>query len=205
MAMYRTEAFTSPLCRISYAQGLHKPSDKDNPSDNDRFSVTLIFPKSEVEKLRAAVAEVVQNQWGEKGVERFKNGLIKNPILAGDGKSAYTRDGELKDGMGPDVVFIRTTSGRPTPCFDQNVQPMDAKSIISGHWGKAVLNALAWHNPKNGDGVSFGLDMWQHVKADTSLGGGGAGDPNAFFSKEKVDTSESGPSGDKGGAADMFG
>jgi len=198
---YRTEPFTSELCRISYAMGLYQG--RKNDSGTEKFGVTLIFPVDKIDALKKAVAEVVENQWGEKGIERFKKGLIKNPILAGDGKEAHDKDGELKAGMGADVVFIRPTSNDPIKCFDANVNVMNAKDVVSGHWGKAVINAFAWHHPTNGDGVSFGISMWQHIKEDEALGGGSR-DPNDFFGKEKVDTSGPGPEG-KGGAADMFG
>lgn len=200
MAMFRTEPFTSPLVRISYAMGLFKP--RENDKGVERYGVTLIVPKDAVGALRDAVAQVVTGEWGDKGVERFKKGLIKNPILAGDGKEAHDKDGSLRPGLGADVFFIRPTSNDPVKCFDQNVLPMDAKDVVSGHWGRAVLNAYAWHHDSNGDGVSFGINMWQHVKEDESLGGGSR-DPGDFFQKEGVATGDN--SSVKGGAAGIFG
>lgn len=201
MAKFRTQPFTSPLCRISYAKGLH--DGRENDGGNVRYSVTLIFPKDQVAILQKAVADCVAGEWGEKGVERFKKGLIKNPILAGDSKSAHDKDGNLKAGMGPDIVFIRPSSNDPVKCFDARVQPMDARDVKSGYWGKAALNCFAWHNPSNGDGVSFGINMWQHIKEDEILGGDGGADPTSMFAVETVDTS--GETVGAGGAGDMFG
>ena len=203
--MYRTELFGGeigpralPMCRISYAQGLHKP--RENDSGDDRYSVTLIFPKDRIKVLQDAVAEVVQGEWGDKGIERFKKGLIKNPIIAGDSKSAHDKEGNLKAGMGPDVVFIRPSSGRPAQVFNEKGLPMDGADIKSGWWGFPVLNAFAWHHSSNGDGVSFGLSMWKHAKEDEVLGGEGGGDPSKFF-----ETADTGDNSDvKGGAGSMF-
>ena len=202
---YRTDAVKGPLMRISYAFSLYKG--KVNDTGVEKFSPTLIIPKADTEgmkKLQAMVAEVVQNEWGEKGVERFKSELIKNPILKGDGKEARNKEtGEIHPGLGPDVVFIRPTSNEPVKTFNAKVMPASKEEIISGHWGYAVLNAYAWHNDQNGDGVSFGISMFQFVKPDEVLGGDGAGrDPNAYF--ESVST-EGGSEGSSGaGAADMF-
>ena len=205
--MYRTNDFggnigekAAPLTRISYAQGLHKPQQNDNGSD--RYGVTLIVPKDKAKVFQDAVKEVILGQWGEKGVERFQKGLIKNPIIPGDGKQAHDKDGNLKPGMGPDVIFIRTSSGFAAKVFGPSGHPMDPADVKSGWWGYPVLNAFAWHNPKNGDGVSFGLSMWMHAKEDETLGGDGGGDPSRFF--EQVQTGDDG-NDVSGGAGDMFG
>ena len=194
--------FTSPLCRISYAFGLHKAKEGKNPGEKAKHSVTLILPKTSLLPVQKAVANVVENEWGEKGVERFKKGLIKNPIIAGDSKSAFDAEGDLRPGMGPDVAMIRPWSLRPVACFSPKVLPMDAKDIQSGWWGHAVLTPFAWHNDEQGDGVGFWISMWQHVKEDEVLGGDGNKDPKAFF--ERVDTGDD-EDVSGGDASDMFG
>ena len=203
---YRTDAVKSPLMRISYAFSLYKG--KENDKGVEKFGCTLIIPKADVEgmkKLQAMVAEVVKGEWGDKGVERFKAGLIKNPILAGDGKEARNKEsGDIHPGLGSDFVFIRPASNEAVKTFNSKVTPASKDEIISGHWGYAVLNAYAWHNDQNGDGVSFGISMFQFVKADEVLGGDGAGrDPNAFFESVSTEGGDEGSSGN--GAGDMFG
>lgn len=205
--MYITEPFGGnkgatalPLARISYTPGLWKAN------DDGKYSVTLIWPKTELKLLQSKVAEVITNQWGEKGVDRFKKGLIKNPILDGDGKSAMNKKtGELNPGMGPDVKFIRPWSKSAIKCFGPNGLPMDAQDIKSGWWGYPVLTAFAWHNAEQGDGVGFWISMWMHAKEDEVLGpDSSGGDPSKFF--DTVQTGDDGgASVGAGGAGDLFG
>ncbi len=202
---FRTDTTKSPLMRISYAFSLY--TGKVNSNGVEKFGCTLILPKADIEgmkKLQSMVAEVVKGEWGDKGVERFKNGLIKNPILAGDGKEARNKEtGDIHPGLGADFVFIRPTSNEAVKVFNAKVQPASDDEIVSGYWGYPVLNAYAWHNRSNGDGVSFGISMIQIVKEDESLGGNGAGrDPNAFF--ETVQTEGGGDVSSGAGAGGMF-
>ncbi len=195
--MFIGENFKTPLVRISYAHGLHKPN------DNDKYMPTLIIPNSDLKPLHQAVASAVTGEWGEKGVERFKKGLIKNPILAGDSKSAHDKEGNLKEGLGPDVSFLRPWSKNPIKVFGPDVLPMDAQEVQSGWWGYAVLTPFAWHNDESGDGIGFWISMWQHVKEDETIGGGFTANPDDFFSKETASTDGDGEVG-SGGAADLF-
>jgi len=211
MAMYRTELKKSPLMRISYAFGLFQPQKDDKGNPTDKYTTTLILPKSDAKGLRMLqemVAEVVHGQWGEKGVERFKKGLIKSPIIDGASKSALDKDGNHKSGMSDDVVFIRPITYRKPKVFNAQVMPATEDEVKSGYWGYAALNALAWHNPSNGDGVSFGIDMFQVVKADEVLGGGGGADPDRFFEAVAggAGGGDTGPAPGAGGrgAASMF-
>lgn len=201
---HRTEPKRGPLMRISYAHGLRKPMKND--SGVDKYNVTLILPKADKEGLallQSMVAETVVGEWGEKGKERFAKGLIKNPILDGGGASGLDQNtGEPKAGLGDSVIFIRPTSNDPVKVFNAAVQPASDEEIVSGHWGYPVLNCFAWHNPKNGDGVSFGISMFQFARADEVLGGSNL-DPGEFF--EKVQTEAGTEGSDGSGAASMFG
>lgn len=206
--MFRTDPIGSnqgmPLMRISYAQSLRKG--RENSRGEMKYSPTLILPKADpgLKLLQKMVAEVIKGEWGEKGVERFKIGLIKNPILDGAGKEARNKEtGEINEGLGPDFVFIRPTSNDPVTVFNAKLQPVADDDLISGHWGYPVLNAYAWHNPENGDGVSFGISIFQFVKADEVLGGSGVRDPNAFLSVQTDGAGGVGADGD--GASGLFG
>ena len=201
--MYRTELVKGPLMRVSFAQGLYTP--RTNDSGKEKYSCALIMPKSDTDGLavlQKLVAETVEGQWGEKGIERFKKELIRNPILEGDGKEAHDKDGNLRAGLGGEFVFIRPSSGLRPKVFNAQVLPATQEECQSGYWGYPVLNAFAWHNAKNGDGISFGINMFQVTKVDEVLGGGSGGDPDAFF--EKVDTSDSSGASTGGDASSMF-
>lgn len=204
--MHRTEMRKGPLMRVSFARNLRYGRDlkKDDGTTKMEFGCTLILPKADgagMKFLQGMVAEVIRGEWGDRGVERFKTGLIRNPILAGDGKEARNKEsGEINPGFGTDVVFIRAKSNEIVPVFNAKVAPAADEEIVSGHWGYPVLNAFAWHHPTNGDGVSFGISMFQFVKADDVLGGERVSDPNKFF--EHVDMGDGGASA--GDASSMF-
>ena len=210
--MYRTAPFKGPLMRVSYAYNLFTLREMNGDSGTRRiYGCTLIIEKADpsLSILQKAIAEVVNGQWREKGADKFKSGLIKNPILAGDGKEARSKEtGDVLAGLGSDKVFIRVQANedRAPLIFapDAVTRLVDPDGLPSGSWGYPVLNAWAWHNPKNGDGVSFGIEMFQlarKAEGDEVLGGGGRPDPSKFF--ESVKTADDG--GQKpGSAAAMF-
>ena len=84
----RSENFRSPECRLSYAKGLWKPRKIGEGSSREAYGVTLIFPLSARPALEKVVAEVIVAEWGDKGMGRAKQGLIKLPFIAGDGTQA---------------------------------------------------------------------------------------------------------------------
>ena len=200
MAMARSADFKTPVCRLSYAQGLFKPRAMDNGPA--KFGCTLIFDLAARKELEQYVKEVIIAQWGDKGIERAKKGLIKSPFLAGDGKEAMSKKtGELSPGMGKDVFFIRVTAGEDRPPFviwkSPNIQETEA-NVYSGCYGKAVLNAFAWHNDKSGDGVSFGVQGFQRLRDGERLGGGGATDPKDWA--ESIEDTGDAPEETRAGA-----
>src|SRR5208283_1253652 len=175
MAKARSEDFKTPECRLSYASGLYRA--RQAPGGGvERYGCTLIFPKSAMAELQKHVAKVIVDEWGEKGIERAKQGLIKSPFLAGDGKEARNKTtGELQGGLGPDVFFIRPSANKERPpqvrWKDPNLQEIE-DHVYSGCYGKAVLNVFAWHADQQGDGVSFGISMFQKLREGERLGGG---------------------------------
>lgn len=196
--MARGENFRAPDCRLSFGQDLFKP--RKNDQGVEKWGCTLIFAKEHRAALEAEVAKVIVAEWGEKGIERAKQGLIKSPFLAGDGKEARAKaTGELHPGMGPDVFFIRPSSNNAIPIRykDPNVQATQDE-VYSGCHGFAVLNAFAWHNAQNGDGVSFGINYFQKLRDGDRLGGAGGVDPNEFY--EKIEDTGDAPEETKSGA-----
>lgn len=201
MAMERTEEFKTPLCRLAYAMNLYKARAGED-GGKERFGCALIFPKAERAALEKIVGELILKQWGPAGLERAKKGLIKSPFLAGDGKEAHSKKtGELNPGMGPDVFFIRPSANVDHPPAvrwkSPNTQETEA-NVYSGCYGKAVLNAFCWTNPKNGDGVSFGIAMFQKISEGERLGGSGGVDTDKYY--EVIEDTGDAPASTTGGA-----
>lgn len=208
MAKARSQDFKSPICRLSFAQTLFKPRAQEEGKAK-QYGCTLIFPKSDRPALEARIIEVIKAEWGDKGLTNARNGLIKSPFLAGDGKEARNKTtGELHPGMGPDVFFIRPKANEDRPPFviwkDPNTQETEA-TVYSGCYGKAVLNIFAWQNAQSGDGVSFGLQGFQKFRDGERLGGGAPADPEKWA--ETIDDEGDAPESTRtgAGAAGLFG
>jgi len=200
MAKYRTEDFRTPICRLSYAASLFKPRSQEG--GKPKFGCTLIFKKEHRKELEARVAEAIKGEWGDKGIEMAKKGLIKSPFLAGDGKEAHSsKTGELNAGMGADVFFIRVSANEDrAPAVwhrDPNKQETEA-TVYSGCYGKAILNCYTWDHPQNGKGVSFGIQGFQKHAEGERLGGSGEIDKSKW--NETVEDAGDAPSETTGGA-----
>ena len=88
----RVPDFKAPECRLAYAFGLFKARAKEG--DKPKFSCTLIFEKKHKAALADIVIKLITDEWGAGAVELAKKGLIKLPILAGDGKEARDKTQE---------------------------------------------------------------------------------------------------------------
>jgi hypothetical protein len=198
--MERSGDIKTPLCRIAFAGSLFKPRSQIE-GGVEKYGCTLIFEKSgDNSVLHNAVKEVLIAQWGEKGLERAKAGLIKSPFLDGNGKEARNKKtGELHPGFGPDVFFLRVQSVRPPMVrYRSEHIPATEEEVYSGCYGKAILNAFAWTNEKNGDGISFGIQFFQKLKDGDRLGGGGSTNVSAWM--ETVPDEGNAPESTRGGA-----
>lgn len=210
MAMYRTPDFKTDLIRGSYMYNLFdaREQQRDDGSKITQWGCTLITPESGLKVLTDAVKSCVSGQWGPAGLERLKKGLIRNPILAGDGPSGLDKEtGEPKPGLGAGTWFIRpNTQRKPKVWVIRGGQYVEAakEDCPSGWWGEAELHCYAWHNPKNGDGVSFGITQFLVRKEDEILGGSGSyGNPESAFGT--IDASAAAGEGEKpSSAAAMF-
>lgn len=191
-AQGRSPDFKTPECRISFAFNLFKPR-------KEKFGCTLIFPRAMLKEKVCQIADngamksvsfeeivgnVIVEKWGEKGLERARQGLIKSPFLMGDGKEARSKKtGEIHPGLGPDVFFIRPSANADRPPQVSNVphamMPASEAEVYSGCHGFAVLNAFTWTHAENGDGVSFGINMFFKKRDGERLGGGGS-DPDQW-------------------------
>ncbi|AKR54363.1 hypothetical protein XM25_00795 [Devosia sp. H5989] len=214
MAMASSETFKTPIGRFSYVQGMFsrvaKKTDAGETIMKDGKPVTeqqctLIFDNSADRSVfEKAIQDVIIEQWGEKGLERAKAGLIRLPFLKGDGKEARNKkSGEINPGLGADKWFIRVATRMEAPVRFRSASipatyGQGDDQIKSGDYGFAVLHAYAWHNDKNGDGVSFGIDYLQKTRAGESLGGSGGVNVDDVF--EQVEDSGEAPASTQGGA-----
>jgi len=201
----RSEEFKSELCRVSFAQDLFKAKPKDSKDPNSRltFGCTLIFPKVPATArlaMEKIIAGVCEEAWPGKSVAMIKAGLIKSPFLDGASKSAHNQStGELHPGMGPDVFFIRTQSQKQPPCFHGwPAVPATNENVYSGCYGKAVLNVFAWHDDRQGNGLSFGISMFQKLQEGEKIGGSGGVDADKWL--ETIADEGAAPESTKGGA-----
>jgi hypothetical protein len=205
--MARSEDFKTPPCRVSYAQQLFKARAQEE-GKAPKFGATLIFANEHKAALEKVIAGVLKEQWPNDWQERAKKGLIKSPFLAGDGKEARNKTtGDLHPGMGADVFFIRVQANEDRPPvvrYKSATIPATEDEVYSGCRGFAVLNAFAWHNDKNGDGVSFGISYFQKTGDDERLGGSGQVDPEKWH--EKIEDSGDAPAETQngGGAGGLF-
>jgi len=208
MAMARSEAFKTPLARLSYAQSLYKPRAQQD-GGKLKYGATLIFDLKDRAELEKVVANVITDEWGAKAIEMAKAGLIKSPFLAGDGKEARNKTtGDLHPGMGADKFFIRVQANEDRPPWirwkDPNLQETET-NVYSGCMVKAVINAFAWEHPQNGKGVSFGVEGVQKLQEGERLGGSTGGDPEKWI--EHIEDAGEPPAETKtgAGASGLFG
>ncbi|WP_082143831.1 ssDNA-binding protein [Nitratireductor soli] len=200
--MARGEPFRTPDCTVSFAFGLFKSRtrESDDGSKRESWDCTLIFDEAARLVLEKEIAQVITAEWGEKGIQMAKDGLIKSPLLSGTGKEARNKEtGELHPGMGEGKFFIRVTSNKaPVVRYKDPNIPATEEEVYSGCRGFAVINAFSWYNPKNGNGVSFGIEYFQKKGEGERLGGSGGIDPEKWH--EKIEDEGEAPSETKSGA-----
>ena len=199
---FRTERDFIPEVRLHFGKELFVPRAAEE-GGAEKYGCTLIVRKGSdaYVKLGQLVTQAVVGGFGEAGKGLFKSDMVKNPLLPGDGKQARIKDGEkageIRDGYGPDVVFIRVSRsaavGNPQ-VVDERVLPLtladfENKKIKNGDYVNAVLTAFSWENSKQGKGIGIGIEMLQKLRSGEELaaGGGAAPAPTDFF--KPLDTS----------------
>ena len=206
MAKARSEDFPTPLCRLSFAQGLWEARAVNDGAK--KYGCTLIFKNKDRASLEKPVRKVIEEEWGEKGLARYDKGAIRSPFLSGTSKEARNKTtGELHPGMGEDVFFIRPQSGEerpPTLRFRSENEPATKDELYSGCHGFAVLNAYAWTHPQSGDGVSFGLRYFQRTQGGDRLAGAPL-DPHKWFEQVEDDGDMPEETRSGAGAGGLFG
>lgn len=156
--------FISDKIRVSYAF-LTKP--KQNDRGEDKFSATILMPKSDTKKyaeLRACEREAAEKKFPGKPAAFYT--AIKSVIHDGDG---LRPTGEP---FGPECkghwVFTASTGDRPG-CIDENLQPL-MEPIKSGDYCRVSINMYGFDTAGN-RGVAAGLNNVQLLERGESLGG----------------------------------
>ena len=156
--------FVTPKVRLSFCF-INKP--RQNDRGEDKFSVTILVPKSEtawLKTFRAAEREAAVKKFPGKP-EAFYN-AIKSVLHDGDG---LRPTGEA---FGPECkgcwVFTASTSDRPG-CVDENLQQL-MEPIKSGDYGRVSVNMYGFDTAGN-RGVAAGLNNVQLLERGESLGG----------------------------------
>ena len=156
--------FVTPKVRLSFCF-INKP--RANDRGEDKFSTTILVPKSETKWLatfKAAELEAAQKKFPGKPEAFYK--AIKSVLHDGDG---LRPTGEP---FGPECkgcwVFTASTSDRPG-CVDENLQPL-MEPIKSGDYGRVSVNMYGFDTAGN-RGVAAGLNNVQLLERGESLGG----------------------------------
>lgn len=204
----RSEDFKTGEVIFAFTQNLFEPQEMENGTE--KYNATLLIKKgADMSPYEKAALQAAEAKWPGKAAQFFKDGIIKNPFLDGDGPQGKSKKtGETHRGFAGHT-FIRVQSGKDfrPKIVDRKLLPVvDKADFPSGSKGFAVICALAWDHPKSGKGVSFSISMAQISKVATGeevLGGAGSGSPEDFF--EKIDDEGPAPDTKGKGAESLFG
>lgn len=196
-------------CRFTFVQHAFTPVKRDNGSM--QYQLSILIPKTvDISALKDLALQACKEEWADKAEQWLRDGLIKSPFLDGDGPQGVNKKtGERHEGYAGHI-FIRCTSGADYPpkmLVSKNgaVVPATKGDIKSGDYGYPVVNAYTWENDKNGKGVSFGVSMAMKSRDGESLGGGGPGNPDDYFTPIADEGSAPAETKSGDGAAGLFG
>jgi hypothetical protein len=158
----KTKVITGVNTRLSYFHGWEPVSINGG---KERYSVSVLIPKSDTETLKAI--EVTVDAAIEEGIAKFggkkpKKAAIKLPLRDGD----IERDDEAYKGH----FFVNANSTTAPQIVDKAVKPiLDRDEVYSGCYGRVSLNFYAFNSNGN-KGVACGLGNIQKIKDGEPLG-----------------------------------
>lgn len=206
----RSEDAKTPLARVAFANGLFKLREKASKKGiRKEYQCTLLYPKgSDISSLQKLVGQAAEEAWPGKAKALAESGVLKNPILDGDGpQGASKKTGKRHEGFaGQHFIRVATGEDYPPKLVNQKVRPITSQSELkSGDYGYPVIHAMAWEDDEGGKGISFGISMFQKAKDGDALGGGDGADPDKMF--EAIPDEGDAPASTKTGegAAGLFG
>jgi hypothetical protein len=195
--------------KVAFSRGLVQLRKLSDDSDKEGYGCTLLLDKeTDVEALnqvKAIILEAATNEWGDKAKQMLKDGMIRSPILDGDGpQGKHKETGEPHKGF-PGTWFVRpgASAQRAPKVFDRyGKQVLEEADVPSGSIINANVNAWTWTHPKTGKGVSLNISLAQVIRkaeGDEVLGGGGGGaNPESFL--EKIEDNGDAPDSTKNGS-----
>lgn len=159
--------FTTTEVRFSY---LNVFSPKEDQSGKNKYSVTCLLPKTDVDgynALMAVVKEVAAAESNSK-LKGISIDHVKNPVHDGDGVSpnGKTYGDECK---GHWVFTASASEEHPPQVLDQGLNPiMDKTAVYSGCYGHAAISIYAYSNSTQG--IGFGLNAILKTRDGEALG-----------------------------------
>ena len=152
------------IVRLSYAN-VWEP--KSINGGAEKFSVSLIIPKSDVKTLSAingAIDAAIEEGKGKFGGKVPNKAAIKLPL----------RDGDIDrpdDEAYADSYFINANSNTAPQVVDKNVNPiLDRSEVYSGIYARVSINFYAFNSNGN-KGIACGLGNIQKIREGEPLGG----------------------------------
>lgn len=182
-----SEKFNIENCRIAFADDLFHA--KAVRGGKPRYSSAFLIPPTHpaVPKLRAVMAKVAKDKWGEKAPAVYK-------MLEATDKLCL-HDGDLKSYAGyAGNLYVsgarRPEDGKPR-VVDRMGNDIDQSSglIFSGCRVIALLEIWAQDNPDFGKRINATIRGVQHFMEDTRFSGSGAAGDDEF-QKLDADTAD---------------
>lgn len=161
----------TPEFRVSYPN-VFKPK-LNKLSNKEEFSLVALFPKgADLSKLKAAVKEVIEKEWGKDPAKWPKN--LKTPFRdQGEREKEDDVTGKMvmPAGYEKGAIFINLKAKSRPGVVDAQVQPiLDESQFYAGCWARASVNPYAY-DVSGSRGVSLGLNNIQKTRDGDSLGG----------------------------------
>ncbi|EIJ82101.1 hypothetical protein PB1_04165 [Bacillus methanolicus PB1] len=152
------------IVRLSYAN-VWEP--KSINGGAEKYSVSLIIPKSDTKTLNAinaAVNAAIEEGKGKFGGKIPNKAALKLPL----------RDGDIDrpdDEAYANSYFINANSNTAPQIVDRNVNPiLDHSEVYSGVYARVSINFYAFNSNGN-KGIACGLGNIQKIRDGEPLGG----------------------------------
>ncbi|MCX7749194.1 MAG: DUF2815 family protein [Clostridia bacterium] len=151
------------VVRLSYAN-VWEP--KSINGSAEKFSVSVIIPKSDtktINAINAAVDHAIKESAGKFGGKIPNKASLKLPLRDGDAE----RDDEAYKGS----YFVNANSKTAPQIVDKDLNPiLDKTEVYSGCYARVSLTFYAFNSNGN-KGIACGLGNIQKIRDGESLGG----------------------------------